>query len=93
MELRVLQRHHRAEAVVAAGQLDHDQNLVVGDPFLLGRVDGAGEGVRHGGVTRGQAGGAGAEDEARLEEVTPLELVDAVLFSHRCSHLLELEFR
>ena len=93
MQLGVLERDHGPEAVVATGQLHHDQDLVVGDAFLLGRVDRPREGVGDRGVPRRQAGRAGAEDESRLQEVAPLELVDAVLFSHSLSHLLELEFR
>src|SRR5262249_29195914 len=79
----VRHRDHGAQAIVAAGQLDHDQDAVVVDAVGLGRVDGAGEGVGHRGVAGGQARRAGAEDQARPEEVTPLELVDADLFNHR----------
>jgi len=50
VQLRVLEGNHRAEAVVATRQLDHDQDLVVADPVRLGGVDGAREGVGDGGV-------------------------------------------
>ena len=92
MQRRVGERNERSQPVVAAGELDHHEHLVVGDAFLLGRVDRARERVGHGGVTGREASGAGAEDESRAQEVAPLELVDADLVLH-VTHLLELEFR
>ena len=83
VQRRVRQRHQGAQSVVAAGELDHDQDVVVADPFLLGRVDRTSERVRHGRVAGGQAGCPGAEDQARLQEVAALELVDADFFLHR----------
>src|SRR5712691_13388510 len=83
MQRRVGQRHQRAQAVVAAGELDHDQDVVVAGAFLLRRIHGARERIRYGGVPGGEARRAGAEDQAGFQEVTALELVDAYIFLHR----------
>ena len=82
VQRRIRERHQRAQAVVAAGELDHDQDVVIAHAFFLGRVDGAGERVRHGRVAGGEARGAGAEHKSRLQEVAALELVDADFSLH-----------
>ena len=88
MQRRVGQRHERAQPVVAAGELDHHEHVVVGDALLLGRVDGARERVGHRGVTGRQARGPRTEDEPGAQEVAALELVDADLVLHvTCTYL------
>ena len=78
----ICERNDGAKAVVAAGELDHDQDVVVGHAFLLGRVDGAGKSIRDRRISRGETRRAGAEHEACLEEVAALELVDADFSFH-----------
>src|SRR5207247_5731342 len=88
VQLRVRHGDHGPQAVVAARELDHDQDAVVARAVGLGRVDRPGEGVRHGRVAGGKARGAGAEDQAGPQEVAALELVDPDRFCHRsCTYL------
>src|SRR5205823_12712700 len=67
-------RDHRLEAVVAAGELDHHEDLVVRDLLRLRRVHRACEHIRHRGVSGREARRARSEDEAGAEEVAAREL-------------------
>src|SRR4029077_8801008 len=89
VQRRIAQRDQRAQAVVATRELDHDQDVVVRHPVLLRGVDGSRKSVWNRRVSRGEAGGAGAEHEARAQKVAALELVDADLIAvHlRCTYL------
>ena len=84
VEGRIGQRHDRAQAVIPARELDHDEHVVVGHAFALGCVDGACKSIGHRCVAGGQSGRARAEHEPGLQEVAPLELVDSDLVGHLC---------
>ena len=87
VQQRIGQRHQRAQAVVAARELDHHEHVVVGDPLLLGGVDGTRERVGDRRVARGEAGRAGAEHKSRAKEVAALQLVDADFIAHLFTYL------
>src|SRR5207245_7285641 len=88
VQRRVREGNQRAQPVVATGELDHHEHVVVGDAVLLGRVDSASECVRYRRVAGGQSRRTGSEYKAGLQEIAPLELVDADLFTHlTCTYL------
>jgi len=88
VQRRIRERNQGAQPIVAARELDHDQDVLVSHSFFLGRVDGAGECVGHGCVSRRKPGSTGAEDQAGFEEVSALELIDADFSGHvSCTYL------
>jgi len=81
--LRIADRDQRLQAIIAAAELDHHEDLVVRDSRALRAVQGLREHVRHGRVAGGQTAGAGPEDEPLLKEVPARDLVDAdVVHAH-----------
>ena len=88
MQRRICERDDRAQAVVAACELDHHQDVLVGHAFFLRRVDRARECVRHSRIAGCKTRSTGAEDQAGFEKVAALELVDADLPLHlACTYL------
>ena len=88
----VMQRDDRLQAVVAAGELDHHEDLVVHDTASLRRVHRSREHVGDRGVAGGESRGARAEHQPRAEEVPATDLAERG--DHLSAFLLfELELR